>query len=723
MALTKIVLVGAGNIAQYGHLPMLQKLNDLCIIAGIVDVDANRARQMGVEFGVTETGTDWRAVVEKTGATALSICTHPGPNAAISTEAVRAGLHVICEKPPGRNVEDAQNMAQAAAEHPEVVTQIAFNRRFAPLYRKSLDASLKLGKPHSFEGKFTRAALGSEGPSNTMTDWITSDGSHALDLAIATMGTPEQITVWRKKVGSGVENVWTIMLENQQGVAYVHFDFAAGGRKERFEWAGADYDVTLELPERGWWMVNGQKTPDAWLAEQETGINEFFWNYGFGEQYRHFFNAINGTGPRAACDFAYGLTFMEVVAVVRQAENGTSHPFQTSVTSTAVKQAASGTVAPVLSQNGNRKPVLYIKHPSTVQKRYFNAAAIADLQTHFEVRQRADEVNLDDLRAADVVITGWGDNSELTKEQIDLATNLKSVITIGASVKALHPEYLMERGINVFNTADAIGQSVAELCLLFALAGLKRLIQTDQDLRHGAWPPKVARKNLRRTVIKAARDNAIMQQIYGIVKPPRNIVKTLKESLQSDAVTINDLQGQTVGLIGWGQIAKYFLQYLKPFNCTILVYSEADIDSELAEFGARRVGLGELLAASKVISLHRGLTDKTRGMLGETELNRIRPNSVLINTARAELIQEDALLERLKKRDIVVALDVFHKEPIPADNPIIKQPNVILTPHYSAQAPELLKRVGQQALDIAVEQVKGEGKFTPISAAQLASMT
>src|SRR5207237_344461 len=104
-------------------------------------------------------GTDWQRLAKDTGADAVSVCLPPGPNAQISTEALESGLHVICEKPPGRNRAQAQRMADAAASRPGQVHTIAFNRRFSPLYLRAMEMSRNLSDPYAFYGKFTREAM------------------------------------------------------------------------------------------------------------------------------------------------------------------------------------------------------------------------------------------------------------------------------------------------------------------------------------------------------------------------------------------------------------------------------------------------------------------------------------------------------------------------------------------------------------------------------------
>lgn len=319
--MVKLVLAGCGGIARAAHLPALVALSaeGLIDLVGICDLDTATARDAAAANGVADSDGDWRRLVERTGAQAISLCLPPGPNVRIAVEALEAGLHVICEKPPARDAAQARRMADAARARSDLVTMIAFNRRFAPLYTLAMDRSLALGTPHAFYGRFTRGAMGTE-PSNTASDWITSDGSHALDLALATIGEPSRIAVTRKRCGSAADNVWTVQLSGARGAAVLILDFAAGRRVERFEWSGPSYDVALELPASAEWSVRGAEL-ERWTLPAATGTPDFFTSYGFPDEYRALARAIEG-GERPAADFEYGWRFMAIVEAILACESG-----------------------------------------------------------------------------------------------------------------------------------------------------------------------------------------------------------------------------------------------------------------------------------------------------------------------------------------------------------------------------------------------------------------
>jgi phosphoglycerate dehydrogenase-like enzyme len=114
----------------------------------------------------------------------------------------------------------------------------------------------------------------------------------------------------------------------------------------------------------------------------------------------------------------------------------------------------------------------------------------------------------------------------------------------------------------------------------------------------------------------------------------------------------------------------------------VVVFSEHASAEALRQAGVTPASLGEALAAD-IVSLHRGLTPQTHHDLGAAELARLRPGAILINVARARLIDPEALLARLKKGDIFACLDVFEDEPPPRDHPLRRLPNVFLTSHIA----------------------------------------
>jgi len=120
-----------------------------------------------------------------------------------------------------------------------------------------------------------------------------------------------------------------------------------------------------------------------------------------------------------------------------------------------------------------------------------------------------------------------------------------------------------------------------------------------------------------------------------------------------------------------------------------LAWSPHLTDEKAATAGARRVAKEELLAASDVVSLHLVLSDSTRGVVGASDFARMKNGAILVNTARAGLIDESALIAEVQRGRIIAALDVFSVEPLPASHPLARAANTVLTPHLGYSALEV----------------------------------
>jgi len=141
------------------------------------------------------------------------------------------------------------------------------------------------------------------------------------------------------------------------------------------------------------------------------------------------------------------------------------------------------------------------------------------------------------------------------------------------------------------------------------------------------------------------------------------------------------LEGKTVGIVGFGRIARAIAERVAPFGVRILTYSPR-VRPEVLPPGVTKVELDNLLAESDIVCLLAGLTAETRRMIGPAQLARMKPDAFLINTGRGELVDEDALFETLRDKRIAgAALDTFTVEPLQSDSPLRGLDNVILTPH------------------------------------------
>ena len=142
------------------------------------------------------------------------------------------------------------------------------------------------------------------------------------------------------------------------------------------------------------------------------------------------------------------------------------------------------------------------------------------------------------------------------------------------------------------------------------------------------------------------------------------------------------LWGKRVGIIGGGHMGRRLMKLLRPFEVDIWVH-DPYLPREMGEaLGFLQTSMDLIFSECDVIVCVAPLTPKTKGMIGKCELDLIRSGSVFVNVSRGAIVDSDALIERLKRGDIVAGLDVFDPEPIPADSEIIHLPNVFLSPHF-----------------------------------------
>ncbi len=141
------------------------------------------------------------------------------------------------------------------------------------------------------------------------------------------------------------------------------------------------------------------------------------------------------------------------------------------------------------------------------------------------------------------------------------------------------------------------------------------------------------------------------------------------------------LAGKTMGIIGLGRLGGYMAQYCLALRMNVIAWSQNLTDDRCAEVGVRRVSKDELIATSDAMSIHLVLSDRSRGLIGASDIARMKPGAILINTSRGPIVDEAAMLAALRAAKIVAALDVFDKEPLPVDHPLRSAPNTVLMPH------------------------------------------
>jgi D-3-phosphoglycerate dehydrogenase len=200
--------------------------------------------------------------------------------------------------------------------------------------------------------------------------------------------------------------------------------------------------------------------------------------------------------------------------------------------------------------------------------------------------------------------------------------------------------------------------------------------------------------------------HSVTELVFGMViaalRKLKECDKAVRESRGNEGLIGSELYGKTMGVIGTGRIGSRVCELAIAFGMRVLAHSRTEKDS-LKEKGVAYVTLEELLERSDVVSIHLPLNEKTKGLIGERELSMLKDGAVIVNAARGNIIDLEALTKELEKERIFACLDVFEVEPpLPKNHPLLKVKNTILSPHVGYFTREALER----RLDITVENIK-----------------
>ena len=201
----------------------------------------------------------------------------------------------------------------------------------------------------------------------------------------------------------------------------------------------------------------------------------------------------------------------------------------------------------------------------------------------------------------------------------------------------------------------------------------------------------------------------------------RNMIAGRTRKTSGDAgYKYGDLYGKRVGLVGCGHIGRRLITFLKPFECDIFVY-DPYLPREMADaVGFTQTSLRNVMSECDAIVCLAPITPRTRGMIGKEELAWIPEGAVFVNVSRGAVVDSAALIERLKKGDIVAGIDVFDPEPVPSDSEILQLPNVFLSPHIAGVTQASYPRMFTLMVDELERQANGHETLydlTPASAA------
>jgi lactate dehydrogenase-like 2-hydroxyacid dehydrogenase len=222
-------------------------------------------------------------------------------------------------------------------------------------------------------------------------------------------------------------------------------------------------------------------------------------------------------------------------------------------------------------------------------------------------------------------------------------------------------------GILVTHTPDVLTESVADFTIALMLAAARRVIESDQFVRAGRW-----------------------------------------RSWGPETLLGRDLYGATLGIIGFGRVGQAVARRASGFSMRVLYHSPHRTLAEERAGAPSYVSLDQLLAESDIISLHCPLNDETFHLIDRDALDTMKSDAILVNTARGPVIDTRALVEVLRQRPIIAALDVTDPEPLPADHPLLALPNAIVTPHVASASVAARTRMALMVTEDLLAVLRGD---------------
>ncbi len=243
------------------------------------------------------------------------------------------------------------------------------------------------------------------------------------------------------------------------------------------------------------------------------------------------------------------------------------------------------------------------------------------------------------------------------------AKKLKGVARFGIGVDNFNLEDMKKYGIHASNTPGINRNSVAEHAVTLMLSVVRNVPQLNKSTREGAWARFIT----------------------------------------------HELKGQTVGLLGFGGIARSVAEKLKPFGVEIIAFDTYPNYEEAERLGVTLCSMDDVIEKSDIISIHVPCTDETRGLINRDTISRMKDGVYLINTARGPIVREDDLYEALKSGKIAGhGTDVFEKEPVDLNHPLFSLDNYICTPHTAAESYENYALTGVATAKAVVAMLNGE---------------
>ena len=291
-------------------------------------------------------------------------------------------------------------------------------------------------------------------------------------------------------------------------------------------------------------------------------------------------------------------------------------------------------------------------------------------ETDVTLIKRLDAQGLEQLRAALPHAHGLlGASLKLDAQLLDLAPKLEAVASVSVGVDNYDIDYLTRRNIVLTNTPDVLTETTADTGFALILASARRVVELAIKVRNGQWQKNIGPES------------------FG-----------------------TDVHGKTLGIIGMGRIGEALAQRGHfGFGMPVIYHSNSPKPAVEARFNARYRSLNELLQEADFVCLTLPLTAQTQGLMGAEQFALMRPESIFINISRGKVVDEAALIKALQQGLIRAAgLDVFVREPLEVDSPLLQLDNVVATPHIGSATVETREAMARCAVDNLLAALTGE---------------
>ncbi len=270
--------------------------------------------------------------------------------------------------------------------------------------------------------------------------------------------------------------------------------------------------------------------------------------------------------------------------------------------------------------------------------------------------------------------------AHFTREVIDRLEHCRALVRYGVGYDTIDVPAASDHNLVVVNIPDFCLPEVANHALALLLDCAKKITRQDKWMRTGAWGDRAS----------------------GYRAPFLS--------------PMGPIHGETVGLVGFGQIAREFHRRLVPLDMRVIAYDPYVPAERAAALGVEMLSLEDVMRQSDYLSIHTPLLPDTRHMINAEMIALMKPTAYLINTSRGPVVDEPALIAALQSGAIAGAgLDVFETEPLPKDSPLMQMENVVLVPHTASYADETFAIMHRRVGEEAARALRGQMPNTPVN--------